>query len=35
VIGPIDIETLVELGGRMNIPKIDIEMDKPMSKIKN
>ena len=27
VIGPIDIETLVELSGRMNIPKIDIEND--------
>ena len=25
VIGPIDIETLVELSGKMNIPKIDIE----------
>lgn len=29
VIGPIDIETLVELGGKMNIPKIEIEQDKP------
>jgi len=27
VIGMIDIETLVELSGRMNIPKIDIERD--------
>jgi hypothetical protein len=27
VIGVIDIETLVELSGRMNIPKIDIERD--------
>src|SRR5215213_9048371 len=29
VIGPVDIETLVELSGRMNIPKIDIEQDQP------
>jgi len=29
VIGPIDIETLVELGGKMNIPKIDIYDGKP------
>ena len=35
VIGPIDIETLVDLGGKLNIPKIDIESDKPMSRIKN
>ena len=35
IIGPIDIETLVELGGKLNIPKIDIESDKPMPKIKN
>ncbi len=28
VIGPIDIETLVELSGRFNIPKIDVEHDK-------
>ena len=27
MIGPIDIELLVELSGRMNIPKIDIERD--------
>ena len=27
VIGPIDIDTLVELSGRLNIPKIDIEKD--------
>jgi hypothetical protein len=27
VIGVIDIETLVELSGRMNIPKIDVERD--------
>lgn len=35
VIGPIDIETLVELGGKMNIPKIDIYDEKPGSKLKN
>ena len=37
VIGPIDIEALVELGGKMNIPKIDIDVDndKPSPKIKN
>ena len=37
VIGPIDIEALVELGGKMNIPKIDIDIDpdKPTPKIKN
>jgi hypothetical protein len=28
VIGRIDIETLVELSGRMNIPKIDVEQEK-------
>ena len=27
VIGPIDIEMLVEISGKMNIPKIDIERD--------
>lgn len=27
VIGPIDIDTLVEMSGKMNIPKIDIETD--------
>ena len=27
VIGPVDIDTLVELGGRMNIPKFEIEDD--------
>lgn len=27
VIGPIDIDTLVELSGKLNIPKIDIEKD--------
>ena len=31
MIGPIDIELLVELSGKMNIPKIDIEQDKPAS----
>lgn len=35
VIGPIDIETLVELGGKMNIPKLDIYDEKPGSKLKN
>lgn len=35
VIGPIDIETLVELSGKMNIPKIDISEDKPTPKLKN
>ncbi|MBS1794775.1 MAG: DUF4252 domain-containing protein [Acidobacteria bacterium] len=28
VIGPIDIDTLAELGGKMSIPKLDIEEDK-------
>ncbi len=27
VIGPIDIDMLVEMSGKMNIPKIDIERD--------
>ena len=27
MIGPIDIELLVELSGKLNIPKIDIERD--------
>lgn len=27
VVGPIDIDTLVELSGKLNIPKIDIEKD--------
>lgn len=27
IIGPIDIEMLAELGGKLNIPKIDIESD--------
>lgn len=28
VIGPIDIDLLIELGGKLNIPKLDIEIDK-------
>ncbi|MGE3465693.1 MAG: DUF4252 domain-containing protein [Pyrinomonadaceae bacterium] len=28
VIGPIDIDLLVELGGKLNIPRMDIERDK-------
>jgi hypothetical protein len=32
VIGPIDIETLVELSGKLNIPKIDIDHDAKSSK---
>lgn len=32
VIGPIDIETLVELSGRLNIPKIDIDVDHKTTK---
>ena len=35
VIGPIDIDTLVELGGKMNIPKLEIETEKPMPRINN
>lgn len=38
VIGPIDIELLVELSGKMNIPKIDITRDSgpaPVIKTKN
>ena len=35
VIGPVDIEALVELGGKMNIPKIDIDMEKPAPRLKN
>lgn len=31
VIGPIDIETLVELSGKMNIPRLDIDIDKSKS----
>jgi len=30
VIGPVDIETLVELSGSINIPKIDIEREQPI-----
>lgn len=29
VIGPIDIDLLAELGGKLNIPKIEVENDKP------
>lgn len=29
VIGPIDIDLLAEMSGKLNIPKIDIETDKP------
>jgi hypothetical protein len=29
LIGPIDIELLVEISGKLNIPKIDIEQDPP------
>ena len=29
VIGPIDIDLLAEISGKMSIPKIDIEQDKP------
>jgi hypothetical protein len=29
VIGPIDIDLLAELSGKMSIPKIEIEKDKP------
>jgi hypothetical protein len=32
VIGPIDIETLVEMSGRFNIPKIDIDVDHKTTK---
>ncbi|HSK73147.1 MAG TPA: DUF4252 domain-containing protein [Pyrinomonadaceae bacterium] len=32
VIGPIDIDLLVELSGKMNIPKIEIEKDKDKDK---
>ncbi len=32
MIGPIDIELLVELSGKLNIPKIDIERDSSSSK---
>lgn len=32
VIGPIDIESLVELSGKLNIPKIDIEQESKSTK---
>lgn len=32
VIGPIDIDSLAELSGRMNIPKFEIEDEKPQNK---
>jgi len=32
VVGPIDIELLVQLSGKMNIPKIDIEHTKQPDK---
>lgn len=35
VIGPIDIDTLVELSGKLNIPKIDIEKEAKPIKPKN
>lgn len=35
VIGPIDIDLLVELSGKMNIPRIDIETDGTKPKPKN
>ena len=35
VIGGVDIATLVELGGKMNIPKIDVDVEKPAPKLKN
>lgn len=35
VIGPIDIELLVELSGHLNIPQMDIEQDKKDNKPKN
>jgi hypothetical protein len=35
VVGVIDIETLVELSGKFNIPKIDIQQDKTAAKPKN
>ena len=34
VIGPIDIDLLAEMSGKLNIPKIDIERD-PQEKPKN
>ncbi len=35
VIGPIDIDTLIEMSGKMNIPKIEIEKDGNQTKPKN
>ncbi len=35
VIGPIDIELLTELSGKLNIPKIDIERENDKPKTKN
>ena len=35
VIGPIDIDLLVELSGKLNIPKIDINRDDSKPKPKN
>lgn len=35
MLGPIDIELLVELSGKMNIPKIDIERDNSTAKKPN
>jgi hypothetical protein len=34
VIGVIDIETLVELSGRMNIPKVEIDRETKTAEIK-
>lgn len=33
VVGPIDIDTLVELSGKMNIPKIEIEKDQKKNQL--
>ena len=35
VIGPIDIDLLVEMSGKLNIPKIEIERDNSQNKPKN
>ncbi len=35
VIGPIDLDLLAELSGRMNIPRLEIEMDPSTTKPKN
>ena len=35
VIGPIDIDLLAEMSGKLNIPKIDIEHDNAQTKPKN